>query len=761
MKIRSQVGMVLNLDKCIGCHTCSITCKNVWTSREGMEYAWFNNVETKPGIGYPKEWENQEKWKGGWVRAADGSIRPRIGGKFRVLANIFANPDLPEIDDYYEPFDFDYQHLHTAPKAEHQPVARPRSLVSGQRMEKIEWGPNWEEILGTEFAKRRKDKNFDQIQADIYGEYENTFMMYLPRLCEHCLNPACVASCPSGAIYKREEDGIVLIDQDKCRGWRMCISGCPYKKIYFNWKSGKSEKCIFCYPRIEAGQPTVCSETCVGRIRYLGVLLYDADRIHEVASCENERELYEKQLEIFLDPFDPAVIAQARKDGVADSVIEAAQKSPVYKLAMDWKLALPLHPEYRTLPMVWYVPPLSPIQNAAAEGHIGSDGVIPDVESLRIPVQYLANLLTAGDTAPVLLALKRLLAMRAYKRAEHVEGRQDLEVLAKVGLSVEQVEEMYRYLAIANYEDRFVIPSAHREEALRCLRRAFRLRLQLRQRLFRRQQLRRQPVRRQADQPPRRDPGRADPGVSAMNDHSQLFRLLALLLDYPRAELREESLGLHALIRTCELPEALRDGLAALLNELCQGDLLDVQARYDGLFERGRSVSLLLFEHVHGESRDRGQAMVDLLDRYTGAGLQIDVPELPDYLPLYLEYLSLLPFAAASEGLAEVAHILGLLALRLEERGSAYAAIFEALLELGGERPDLGALRRDQAQEQRDDSLEAIDRAWEETPVSFTDPAGGCPSSSGRRPTASTEQPLQWVAQPVPQMQYRAAREGV
>ena len=106
MKIRSQVGMVLNLDKCIGCHTCSITCKNVWTSREGMEYAWFNNVETKPGIGYPKEWENQEKWNGGWKRKNDGSIQPKIGGKFRVLANIFSNPDLPEIDDYYEPFDF-------------------------------------------------------------------------------------------------------------------------------------------------------------------------------------------------------------------------------------------------------------------------------------------------------------------------------------------------------------------------------------------------------------------------------------------------------------------------------------------------------------------------------------------------------------------------------------------------------------------------------------------------------------------------------
>ena len=150
------------------------------------------------------------------------------------------------------------------------------------------------------------------MQKDIYGQFENTFMMYLPRLCEHCLNPACVAACPSGAIYKREEDGIVLIDQDKCRGWRMCVSGCPYKKIYYNWSSGKSEKCIFCYPRIEAGQPTVCSETCVGRIRYLGVVLYDADRIEEAASVPDEQDLYEAQLDIFLNPHDPAVIAQAR-----------------------------------------------------------------------------------------------------------------------------------------------------------------------------------------------------------------------------------------------------------------------------------------------------------------------------------------------------------------------------------------------------------------------------------------------------------------
>jgi nitrate reductase beta subunit len=466
MKVRAQIGKVLNLDKCIGCHTCSVTCKNVWTSREGMEYAWFNNVETKPGIGFPKEWENQERWKGGWKRLSNGKIQPRMGGKLRVLANIFANPDMPLIDDYYEPFDFDYEYLHNAPDSKHQPVARPRSLIDGRRMEKIEWGPNWEEILGTEFEKRKKDKNFDDVvQKDIYGQFENTFMMYLPRLCEHCLNPTCVAACPSGAIYKREEDGIVLIDQDKCRGWRMCVSACPYKKIYFNWKSGKSEKCTFCYPRIEVGQPTVCSETCVGRIRYLGVLLYDADRIEAAASVENEQDLYEAQLDIFLDPFDPEVIAAAKAEGIPENWIIAAQESPVYKMAVDWKVALPLHPEYRTLPMVWYVPPLSPLQSAVEAGHVGKNGNMPDLKSLRIPMRYLANMLTAGDEAPVIRALERMIAMRSYKRSQQVEQEEDLAVLEQVGLTARQVEDMYRYMAIANYEDRFVIPTSHRAYA--------------------------------------------------------------------------------------------------------------------------------------------------------------------------------------------------------------------------------------------------------------------------------------------------------
>ena len=464
MKVRAQIGMVLNLDKCIGCHTCSVTCKHVWTNREGVEYAWFNNVETKPGVGYPKDWENQKRWNGGWRRKKNGQIEPRMGAKWRILAKIFANPDLPEIDDYYEPFDFDYGHLQTAPEMKAFPTARPRSQISGERMEKIEWGPNWEEILGGEFAKRRADYNFEGVEKEIYGAFENTFMMYLPRLCEHCLNPTCVAACPSGAIYKREEDGIVLIDQDKCRGWRMCVSACPYKKIYYNWDSGKSEKCTFCFPRIEVGQPTVCSETCVGRIRYLGVLLYDADRIKEAASSA-EKDLYPAQLGVFLDPFDPKVIEQSRADGIPDDWIRAAQASPVYKMAVQWQVALPLHPEYRTLPMVWYVPPLSPIQSAANSGLLPDDGLLPDVSRLRIPLRYLANLLTAGDVAPVQRALERLLAMRAYMRGKTVEGKADAALLERVTLTEPQVQEMYRILAIANYEDRFVIPTTHREYA--------------------------------------------------------------------------------------------------------------------------------------------------------------------------------------------------------------------------------------------------------------------------------------------------------
>ncbi|HET7589098.1 MAG TPA: nitrate reductase subunit beta [Solirubrobacterales bacterium] len=465
MKIRAQVGMVMNLDKCIGCHTCSVTCKQVWTNRPGAEYMWFNDVETKPGVGYPKRWEDQEKWKGGWELDGKGRLRLKAGGRVKKLLSIFSNPDLPEIDDYYEPWTYDYEKLITAPLSKHDPVARARSQLTGKALEEIEWGPNWDDNLAGAPERIHQDPLTEGIQEQVKATYEQAFMFYLPRICEHCLNPSCVASCPSGAMYKREEDGIVLVDQAKCRGWRFCVSGCPYKKVYFNHRTGKAEKCTLCYPRIEAGLPTICSETCVGRIRYIGLVLYDVDRVEAAASVPDEHDLLDAQRDVFLDPEDPAVRAQASADGIPDDWIDAARRSPVYALAHRYRVALPLHPEYRTLPMVWYVPPLSPISAAANAGHLGVNREIPDVSALRIPVKYLANLLTAGDTAPVVRALERMLAMRAYQRSKHVENRVNLAALEQVGLTQSQVEEMYRVMAIANYEDRFVIPSTHREYA--------------------------------------------------------------------------------------------------------------------------------------------------------------------------------------------------------------------------------------------------------------------------------------------------------
>lgn len=461
MKVRANFALVFNLDKCIGCHTCSVTCKNVWTNRKGVEYVWFNNVESKPGIGYPKHWEDQEKWHGGW-EVQNGKLQLKSGSRLKRLANLFANPDLPILDDYYEPFDYDYANLQHSPLREAAPVARPYSLIDGSVLDKIEWGPNWEDDLAGEFEKRSRDVNFNEVEKAVYAEFEHSFNIYLPRICNHCLNPSCVAACPSGAMYKRQEDGIVLVDQNRCRSWRMCISNCPYKKVYYNWESGKAEKCTACYPRVEAGLPTVCSETCVGRIRYNGIMLYDADRIAELAAVEDPKDLYAAQRQIFLDPNDPKVIAQAQQDGIPKSWIEAAQKSPIWKLVMEFEVAFPLHPEFRTLPMVWYVPPLSPVQAQIDQGKlpVHEDGMIPRVEALRLPIQYLANFLTAGFEAPIVQALKRMLAMRSYMRSLHVEGQPNLKVLEEVGLTPSQVSEMYQLMAIANYEDRFVIPTA-------------------------------------------------------------------------------------------------------------------------------------------------------------------------------------------------------------------------------------------------------------------------------------------------------------
>ncbi|SEN75810.1 nitrate reductase subunit beta [Nonomuraea pusilla] len=466
MRVMAQLAMVMNLDKCIGCHTCSVTCKQAWTNRAGTEYVWFNNVETRPGQGYPRTYQDQERWKGGWELNRRGRLRLRAGGRLKKLLTIFANPLMPSIQDYYEPWTYDYDRLFSAPVGEDTPVARPRSLISGEPT-KISWSANWDDNLagGPELAP--SDPVLRKVSDQVRLEFERAFMFYLPRICEHCLNPSCVASCPSGALYKRTEDGIVLVDQDRCRGWRMCVTGCPYKKVYFNHRTGKAEKCTFCFPRVEVGIPTVCSETCVGRLRYIGLVLYDADRVAEAAATPDEKDLYEAQKSVLLDPHDPRVQAAARASGIQEDWLEAARRSPVYSLIFDYGVALPLHPEYRTMPMVWYIPPLSPVVDVlTGTGNDGEDAgnLFGAIDSLRIPIGYLAELFTAGDPEPVRLVLRRLAAMRSYMRRINLGQDRDESIAAAVGMSGRQVEDMHRLLALAPYDERYVIPRAHAEQ---------------------------------------------------------------------------------------------------------------------------------------------------------------------------------------------------------------------------------------------------------------------------------------------------------
>ncbi len=473
MDVRSQISMVFHLDKCLGCHTCSIACKNLWTDRKGTEYMWWNNVETKPGTGYPTCWEDQGKYQGGWEK--NGSLHLKSTSKSKTVANIFHNPTMPSMDDYYEPWTYDYANLFNAPEGPDQPVARPVSKVTGEYME-IESGPNWDDDLGGSPVYGRNDPNLEDLspaEKQQMFAIERLVMFYFPRICNHCLNPSCVAACPSGALYKRGEDGIVLVDQNRCRAWRACVSACPYKKVFYNWFTGKSEKCILCFPRLETGQAPACFHSCVGRIRYLGVLLYDASRIEEVANMP-EDELIDAHRSLILDPHDPEVIAAAEKNGIPESTIEAAQKSPIYQFVKVWKMALPPHLEFRTLPMLFYVPPMSPVvahrQNDKLDS--ASDNLFCDIDEARVPLKYLAKLFGVGNETKLRYALKKQKAVRWYRRAVTV-GDVDMEtahrMLQQADCTVEEAEAIYHMTAICPEAERFVIPPAHREEAAEIL----------------------------------------------------------------------------------------------------------------------------------------------------------------------------------------------------------------------------------------------------------------------------------------------------
>jgi nitrate reductase delta subunit len=218
-----------------------------------------------------------------------------------------------------------------------------------------------------------------------------------------------------------------------------------------------------------------------------------------------------------------------------------------------------------------------------------------------------------------------------------------------------------------------------------------------------------------------------------------LLKLIGVLMDYPQDALWEHRQELIDAAADPALSPKRQVELAAFARGLLDTDALVAQDNWLVLFDRGRSMSLLLFEHIHGESRDRGQAMVDLLQAYRRNGFELTARELPDYLPLLLEYLDQRPPEEARDWLQHIANIVGLLAARAGERGSCYAVLFEILVESATGTLDLGALRRRAGKEPRDDTREVMDRLWEEEAVRFdtTAPDGHCPPAG--RPPASSE----------------------
>jgi len=295
----AQVAMVFDLNKCMGCQSCSVACKMLWTAGkdEGENHQWWCTVNTLPGRGTPRDWES-------------------MGGGYRDGQLVLGHE--PSREEFGGGWTFNHRDVFYGGKGEAvhlEPTACDGTAAS--------WGPNWDEDQG--------------LGADSV-DYPNSYFFYLPRLCNHCTHPACVEACPSGAMYKRDEDGIVLRDEDACRGARDCSRACPYKKIYFNHERGVSQHCNFCFPRLEQGVAPACARNCPGRLAFVG-----------------------------------------RLDDTSDG-----PKGAIHRLVNVWKVAIPLHPEYGTEPNVFYVPPLSPVR-------LNEDRSL-DFETPRIPPEYLESL---------------------------------------------------------------------------------------------------------------------------------------------------------------------------------------------------------------------------------------------------------------------------------------------------------------------------------------------------------------------------------
>jgi nitrate reductase beta subunit len=298
-----QFAFVFNTNRCIGCQTCTMACKSTWTFSKGQEYMWWNNVESKPYGGYPQNWDSKllamleaanpggQSWD---ASKSNGGTRPYgvfEGKTIFEAAEKRVGPEGAQAAVGYLPTDGEWRHPNI--------------------YEDTPAGGKWES---------------DQYGGATQLPEHRVWFFHLARICNHCTYPGCLASCPRQAIYKRPEDGIVLIDQERCRGYRKCVEGCPYKKTFYRGTTGTSEKCVGCYPRIEGRDETLsprgapiearCMAACVGKIRLQGLV----------------------------------------KIG-SDGAWATDHSNPLYYLIRERKVALPLYPQFGTEPNGFYIPP--------------------------------------------------------------------------------------------------------------------------------------------------------------------------------------------------------------------------------------------------------------------------------------------------------------------------------------------------------------------------------------------------------------------
>ncbi len=362
MDIRAQVSMVFHLDKCIGCHTCSIACKNIWTDRKGAEYMWWNNVETKPGTGYPTLWEDQDKYQGGFEQnattASSSACRARAPPSATSSPTRTCRPWTTTTSRGRTTTRSSSTHLRR------RPADRAHGLDDHRRHD----GRSRPARTGTTTSAVRRSTprttRTSRASRTRSAPSSTSSSAWSSSICPASATTASTRVALQRAPPARSTSAAKTASSCSTRtsaGPGGCAS--PAARTRRRTTTGRpaSPRSASSATRaLETGQAPACFHSCVGRIRYLGLLLYDASQIEKVAAVADE-DLVEAQRGMIKDPFDPEVIAAAKANGLSDAQIVAAQESPVYKFVMQWKLALPLHPEFRTLPMLFYVPPMLPV----------------------------------------------------------------------------------------------------------------------------------------------------------------------------------------------------------------------------------------------------------------------------------------------------------------------------------------------------------------------------------------------------------------